>query len=171
MVKTGAERQTKHKTIPAKEFSEQNTCKCVNGAKPKPSCSSKIDVERQCQIFTAYKGMNWTQKTLFLRKNVDQRPVKSRISDLNPIIPLKYRQFNYTYSLMDRNDAKQVVCRDFFLQCLQASGDRVRRAVNSTDKNPTAAEKRGKNKNKKFAISLMNMNRTIVAPTQHKHTL
>lgn len=171
MVETGAERQTTHKIIPAKEFSGQNTCKCVSGAKPKPSCSSKIDVERQHQIFTAYNGMNWTQKTLFLRENVDQRPVKSRISDLNPIIPLKYRQFNYTYSLMDRNDAKQVVCRDFFLQCLQASGDRVRRAVNSTDKNPTAAEKRGKNKNKKFAISLMNMNRTIVAPTQHKHTL
>lgn len=62
-VERGAEHQTKTKTIAAKKFSAQDTCKCASGKKPKPSCPSKIGTERQQEIFAAYyEGMNWSQK-------------------------------------------------------------------------------------------------------------
>lgn len=145
MVERGAEHNTKTKTIPAKKFSVQDNCKCINAKKPKPSCSSKIGTERQKEIFVAYyEGMNWTQKTLFIRSCVVRNPVKSKKSCQFPLVALKNRQFNFTYSLIDSNGLKQQVCRDFFMKCLKVSADRVRRALSSAVHNQPGTEKRGK---------------------------
>lgn len=88
--------------------------------------------------------MQWPQKTHFIRTTVKRQPVKSKKSDHFPIMPLVKREYNHTYSLFDNRGAQQSVCRDFFLNCLQVTPNRVHNALNSITKNPSATENRGK---------------------------
>lgn len=87
--------------------------------------------------------MFWTQKTLYIRACVQRTPVKTKRSDLYPIMPLKAREFNHVYTLIDENGVNKVVCRDFFLQCLQINSSRVFSAIKSSTINPSAKETRG----------------------------
>lgn len=142
MVEHGAERKTKTKIIPAKKFNAQRTCKCAS--KQNVSCFQKIGIERQTQIFDQYyKHMLWTQKTMFIRGSVKRQLVKRKKSYSHPIIPLKDRNFNYIYSLTDESGAQHVVCRDFFLGCLQIKSARVSLALKSENVNASAFDRRG----------------------------
>lgn len=146
LVERGAAHQSKKKMIPAKQFIGQMICKCIDIKKSIVSCSDKIGIDRQKEIFdTYYQKMCWTQKTLFIRGSVKRAPVKTKKSDAYPIIPTKSKKFNQTYSLLDENGVEHVVCRDFFLTCLQVTPSRVFNALKTLDKNPSANEKRGKN--------------------------
>lgn len=84
--------------IPAKKFTPQSTCKC------RRKCADKISIDLQKQIFdNYYEKSSWVQKTLFLRARVEQFKAKNKKSSMFPIIPLKQRQFLFTYSLTDAN--------------------------------------------------------------------
>lgn len=145
MVERGLEHSTKKKIIPGKTFNPQFACKCVNNKKSNMNCAKKINVARQEHIFNTYHNeMLWTQKTMFIRGHVKQQSVKTRKSASFPIVALKNRKFNLVYSLTDIHGYQQTVCRNFFLECLQISKNRVLDAVKSEEKNPSASEKRGK---------------------------
>lgn len=125
--------------IPAKKFTPQSTCKC------RRKCADKISINRQKQIFdNYYEKSSWVQKTLFLRARVKQFKAKNKKSSMFPIIPLKQRQFSFTYSLTDANETEIVVCREFFLRCLNVNAMRVNRALKSKISNPTGNERRGR---------------------------
>lgn len=100
-VERGLERVTNSgRTIRAKTFNVQIICKCQDVTKQRPSCSSKIDVMRQKEIFDSYyQNMKWSQKTLFIRASVKRSPVKMRKVQQFPL-----RQENllmFTHLLME----------------------------------------------------------------------
>lgn len=133
------------RTIQAKTFDSQIICKCQNNKKQKPSCSSKIDVVRQKEIFDSYyQDMKWSQKTLFIRASVKRGPVKTKKVQRFPLRPLKEREFTNVYTLIDGNGAEQVVCRDFFMKCIQVTSNRIFNALKSFKSNTGALDKRGK---------------------------
>lgn len=112
--------------------------------KQKLGCAKKINVQRQQELFEAYyKEMNWSQKTLFIRGNVKRQPVKTKKSSQYPIKALKNRNFIHRYSLIDHEGIEQIVCRDFFLTCLDVTSNRVQNALKSFCENPSAKDKRG----------------------------
>lgn len=144
-VERGMARKTKKRNIPAKVFSAQIICKCLDNKKSRLSCSSKISVERQQEIFNVYyKDMCWSQKTLFIRSNVKRQPVKNKKSLSHPLIPIKKREFNHIYSLVDGDGVAHEVCRDFFLKCIQVTPNRILNALSSFKSNPDGSENRGK---------------------------
>lgn len=123
----------------------QTTCKCLNKKKQQANCSIKIGVERQKQIFDMYyQSMIWTQKTLFIRSSVKRQQTKTKKSDNYPIVAIKSKNFNNIYSLCDENGIEHVVCRDFFLNCIQIKSSRVFSALGTMSNNPSATECRGK---------------------------
>lgn len=127
------------RTIPAKIFDPQTFCYCKN------DCAVHIDVLRQQQIFNHFYGSsNWSNKTVFIRSNVHRNPVKHRKSESNPIIPLKHRLYNTEFSLTDGNGVRHKVCRMFFMNLLQISANRIRKAVCSEFSNPNAIDGRGR---------------------------
>lgn len=135
-VEKGLEHSTKSKRIiPEKKFKSQVIC-CEN------NCATKITFERQQEIYSNfYNSMNWTAKTMFIRSCIEKSAVKS---SLNPIIQLKKRQYNYKYSFLNDSGIKVVVCKRFFLTCIQVSSNKVNNAINSIKCNPSAQEQRGK---------------------------
>lgn len=160
-VERGIEHETRSGKIKkGKVFEAQTICKCL-----KEMCSTKIDVARQKEIFDSfYQKSNWTQKTLFLRTSVKTSPVAAKKSELFPLMPIKNRDINCSYSFVDEKGVIKDVCRDFFLECLQVPPTRVYNAVHSVIKNPSANENRGraapKNKTteqqKKWIIDFIN---------------
>lgn len=88
--------------------------------------------------------MCWSQKTQFIRGRVTRQPVKTKKSSEYPINPIKSKNFNHVYTLIDENGVEHVVCREFFLKCLQITPYRVFNALKTLNKNPIAAENRGK---------------------------
>lgn len=133
-VERGLERKTKNgeKTISAKIFNAQIICKCLDHKKQKLSCSHKIEVVRQKQIFDSYyQQMSWTQKTLFIRGHVKRQPVKTKRSRNFPLINLKNQNFNHLYTLSDENGIEHEVCKNFFMNCLQITSYRIYNALNT----------------------------------------
>lgn len=146
-VERGLERVTKKskKVIRAKVFNAQIICKCLDSKKKKLSCSHKIGVVRQQEIFDSYyKQMSWMQKTLFIRGHVKRQPVKTKKTLDYPLLQLKSRNFNHLYTLSDEHGIEHEVCRDFFINCLQITTYRIYNALNTREKNPAASEARGK---------------------------
>lgn len=139
LVEQGKEHQTRsRKIIAAKTFIPQPNCKC------RLKCSDKIPTVHQKEIYDFfYSKSSWTQKTLFIRANVQRHLVKKKKSQGNPIIPIKNRQFCTTYTLPDKDGLSTKVCRTFFQKCLNVTESRIARALDSKTKNPTACEKRG----------------------------
>lgn len=137
-VEKGTEHVSRHgKKINAKVFKSQVVCKC------KRMCSNKIDVLRQKEIFEHYyQQCNWTTKTLYIQGCVTKKPVNKKDA-LNPILPKKNRDWAYEYKLTDGNGMKQVVCKNFFENCLQISPCRIFRAERSRIVNPPAKDHRG----------------------------
>lgn len=126
------------KLIPAVQFQSQTFCKC------KLKCHTKIDENQQYQNFhTFYDLPNWTTKTMFLRSCIIRNEVNHRLSNMNPIMLQKNRNYTYRYELLDFNTNKQEVCSNFFYKCLQVSKNRVYRAIRTTESNPSANDKRG----------------------------
>lgn len=112
-------------------------------------CHIKIDEEQQKKLFkTFYDLPDWTRKTLFLRSSVKRSAVKQKLSDRNPIIQQKNRNYNYSYELFDSAGDKQDVCGNFFFTCLQINSKRVYRAINTTQSNSTAKDNRGRGPSK-----------------------
>lgn len=140
LVEQGKAHTTKKgRLVAAKIFDPQTICLCKN------ECASLIDVLRQQQIFDNYYGSsNWTSKTNFLRLNVCRNPVKHRISESNPIVPLKSRVYSAEYSLTDRNGTRHKVCKFFFMTLLQINASRIGNALRSESSNPNAVDRRGK---------------------------
>lgn len=125
--------------IVGKSFQMQVICRCKN------KCSQKIGLDRQLEIFTTYYDFsNWMNKTIFIRGSVSRDKVKNKESVLQPIAPLKHKDFSYKYKLKDSDGIEHQVCKHFFLKCLQISSARVYRAIHSAIKNPSAIDKRGK---------------------------
>lgn len=146
-VERGLERVSKKskKVIPTKVFNAQIICKCLDDKAQKLSCAHKINVVRQKEIFDCYyQQMNWTHKTMFIRGHVKRLPVKTKKCQNYPLLQMKSRNFNHSYTLTDEKGIDQDVCRDFFINCLQITPYRVYNALNTQDKNPSASEVRGK---------------------------
>lgn len=144
-VERGLEHITKKKKVLIKKkmFKSQSSCKC-SGVISKMNCPQKITIARQKQIFDSFYGeMCWTQKTLFIRFCSKRQPVKSKKSNKYALIPLKRRDFRHTYTLIDDEGVEHEVCRDFFLNCIQITPNRVFGALNSFETNSSATEKRG----------------------------
>lgn len=144
MVEQGIAHKSKTgKEIPGKTFKPQTICKC------KRKCPTKIDVARQSVIFeTYYQKFNWSQKTQFIRDCVKTKPVQKKRSNLFPIFAAKNRNVNYEYSFRDSQGNTQIVCRSFFMECLQVTSNRVHVALKTVIKNPEAIENRGRHKPK-----------------------
>lgn len=145
-VERGHEHITKKgRVVQAKTFDPQVICKCLDDKTQKLSCSSKIDVVRQKEIFDSYyQHMNWSQKTLFLRACVKREPVKTKKVQMFPLRPIKSKEFNHIYTFLDKNGGEQIVCRDFFIKCIQVTSFRIFNALKTFKSNSSAIEKRGK---------------------------
>lgn len=149
MAKDRVERGIEHVTktgrlIQGKTFSAQIICKCQDVKKQRPSCSSKIDVMRQKEIFDSYyQNMKWSQKTLFIRASIKRSAVKTKKVQQFPLRQLKAREFTHVYTFIDGNGAEQVVCRDFFMKCIQITSNRIFNALKSFKSNTGALDKRG----------------------------
>lgn len=136
--------EQKKKLFREKCFRAQVTCKCASKKKSNLMCVKKIGVNQQEKIFNDYYNrMLWSQKTMFIRGNVRRQPVKTKKTYSHPIIPLVNRNFNYVYSLPDGKGVQQMICRDFFLECLQITPNRVFEALKSAVENPIAIDRRG----------------------------
>lgn len=92
-VQKGEEHYSRNgKLIAGKTFQSQLFCKC------KLKCHTKIDEEQQQSIFkTYYDFPDWSSKTLFLRSCVIREKVTKKLSDRNPIIQQKNRNYTYHY--------------------------------------------------------------------------
>lgn len=142
-VERGLERVTKRgRIISAKVFKPQIICKCLDNKKQKLSCSLKIDVVRQEEKFKSYQDMKWSQKTFFLRNCVKRTSVKAKKCNFS--IDVAQKKFNHVYTLIDANGAKQEVCREFFINCLQVTSNRIFNALKSIQSNAAAVDMRGK---------------------------
>lgn len=139
-VEHGRERITKKRKIPAVKFQSQMICRCAR------DCSIHIDILRQENIFNTYWNYNWSSKTIFLRGSIDRVSTKEKF---NPVIQIKKRKYTLKYSLTDSQGKKHRVCRHFFQKCLQVSSNRIHKALNTMEENPTAMEKRGARPSKK----------------------
>lgn len=151
----------KQKLIPQKVFKPQSICKCND--KKISKCPQNITIARQEKLFNAYyKDMCWSQKTLFIRESVKRQPVKNKKSLAYALIPLKRRDFSHIYSLKNENGVAYEVCRDFFLNCIQVSSNRVFNALQSHESNAGAIENRGKcSKNKTSEFHLQAVKKFI----------
>lgn len=149
-VERGHEHVTKkkQKLIPQKVFKPQTKCKCTG--KKESDCPQKITIARQEQIFSIYyQEMCWSQKTPFIRSSVKRQPVKSKKSLLYALVPLKRRDFSHIYSLKGEDGVENEVCRDFYLNCIQVTPNRIFNALQSHDSNAGAVEHRGKSSKNK----------------------
>lgn len=127
------------KEIHGKSFKPQTACQCNR------HCPTKIDISRQGCIFdTYYNKFNWSQKTTFIRESIKVTEVKKKQLTLFPIFALKNRNINCEYSFRDTEGVTQIVCRNFFLNCLQVTSTRVHSALKTAIKNPCAIENRGR---------------------------
>lgn len=120
-------------------FSGQVNCLC------KRNCVTRIDINRQKDIFDEYNALKrWNRKTKFLRELVVRK-----ISDkenLNPVIQLKKKNATFSYFLIDDQGVKHQVCLHFFSKLLQIRRLKIFRAIESTDRNPSAVDHRGQNR-------------------------
>lgn len=131
-----AHKSKTNKTIPAKTFHGQISCCKLN-------CASKITLQRQQEIFSKYyNSYNWAVKTMFIRANIIQVAHASP-NILNPIRLLHVRNYKYQYTFADEIGSRKVVCKKFFLNCLQITSSRVYRAISTTRINPDPKERRG----------------------------
>lgn len=74
---------------------------------------------------------------------VKSKPCVRKRSVLFPILATKIRNLKLDYSFIDSNGISQLVCRDFFLKCLQVTSSRVHYALKNANKNPSAKDNRG----------------------------
>lgn len=140
--KTAVERGMKHltksgKIIEAKNFSCQTLCRCDKG------CGLKIDVVRQKEIYDAFYNTNWSSKTAFIRSCVRRIPIKTKMSDLNPVTPAKNVQFHLKFHLINDKGTEIEVCRWFFYKLLQVNKYRCIYAIKTAKENPSSIDSRG----------------------------
>lgn len=137
--KRKSKKTVKQKKI--KTFSAQVNCVC------KKSCAQLIDVVAQQEIFDQFYGQEtWSNKTQYLRSIVKRAEAKE---NLNPRFSLKNKNYFSSYFLCDSNNKQQRVCSLFLTKLLQINRMKIFRAVQSTQSNPYAIDRRGKAPNKK----------------------
>lgn len=76
---------------------------------------------------------------------------------------IKTREFNHVHTFTHENGVEQIVCRDFFFKCLQATPYRIFSALKSIKSNTAAVDKRGKGSsaNKRSTALLENVRQFI----------
>lgn len=137
-VERGLEHKSKTgRIIPCKHFEIQSSCGC------KSNCAIKIDELRQKELFlTYYNSWTWTNKTLFLRNNINRRPIAENLK-YRPLNRLKERNFTNEYYLTDSSGTRHRVSQYFFSKCLQISSCHIHTALQTIKKNPSAKDLRG----------------------------
>lgn len=111
----------------------------------KRNCATHIDVVKQKELFDKYHALkSWKQKTTFIREIVVRKMTDKE--NINPIIQLKKKVSSLSCFLIDDQGVKRRVCIGFILKILQISRSKLFRSVESTDRNPFAIDRRGKNR-------------------------
>lgn len=94
-------------------------------------------------MFDKYHALqSWNHKTAFLRELVSQE--KSNKENVNPIIPLKIKDFSFSCIMTDDQGVKHRVCVQFLSKLLQTNRSKLFRAVRSTQNNPLGIDRRGR---------------------------
>lgn len=132
----------------AKQFVAQVNCRC------RKNCALTIDVTTQKDIFDRFHNSpDWSEKTQFLRSIANREIAKE---NLNPRIGMKKRQNIFHYYLCGTDGMLQRVCLLFVSQLLQINRTSIFRAIESTESNPFAIDRRGKaaTKNKSAPVDV-----------------
>lgn len=126
----------KPKQKEAKQFVAQVNCKC------RKKCALSIDVITQKDIFDRFHNLpNRSEKIKFLR-SIASREIAEE--NLNPRIGVKKRENIFHYYLCGTDGMLQRVCLLFVSQLLQMNRSTIFRAIESTESNPFAVDRRGK---------------------------
>lgn len=126
----------REKQMKSVSFSGQVNCVC------KRNCATQIDIVRQKEIFDQYNAFkSWNQKTTFLRELVVRK--KRDKEDVNPTIQLKKKTSSFSCFFSDDQGVKHRVCIWFVTKLLQIDRSKLFKAIDSTAKNPSAADRRG----------------------------
>lgn len=110
----------KGKAVPAKVF-QAVVCKC------RKSCHIAIPETEQRKIFNEFWNLNtWSQKTTFLLNNVSSNECKKRRKPQNRKNIQFKKSFRREYFF---GNAKNTVCKAFFISVLQISGTRIDKCI------------------------------------------
>lgn len=121
--------------ITTKKFSAQINCTC------KRNCANLIDACAQKEIFDNFNSLSFSGKIKYLRSIAKREAVKE---NLNPRVVLKKKEQFTSFYLNDDNGISHRVCSKFVKNFLQINRTKIFRAVSSIEKNPNAADRRGK---------------------------